>query len=742
MQGTRVVEMEIDGLCCTECTLTVDRALKNLPGVTDYQLLFGAEKAVVTYLPSEVSDTQIARAVNATGYPVRRARVVGDPEQPTTADACTDGACECHTPVSDHTTSVPGQRLRVLRIGLGWDTLRFGFVAAVGVILLGEIVGEVFGWLDRFTQWLPAWLVLATAIVGGWPIFRRAFLGLRVRQANVDQMMTAGIIAALSIHQFVSAELLVFFMGIAHWLESFTVNRVRAALRQLVALTPVTARVLRDGDEREVPVEAVQAGEVIRVRPGERIPVDGRVTTGQATVNQAMITGESLPVEKGPGEAVYAGTFAERGTLDVTMERSGPQSMLGQIIHLVETAEAHKAPIQRFADRFTAWFLPIVVLIAAITYAVSHNLVAAIAVMVAACPCAVGLATPLSVVASVGSAARRGLLIKGGRTLEALARVDTLVTDKTGTLTEGHPRVTDVTGAQGSDEDAIVRLAATLEHYSEHPLATAVLEEAQRRGVIAGPGDGFTSMPGLGIGGMVEGISTFLGNRRWLAQHRVDIPVRLEAVASSLEAQGRTVLFLAHGGKCVGLLGIMDPLRPEVEAVLPALRNIGIKHLVILSGDHPRVVQAVAEQLEITDARAEALPMDKIAVVQALQAQGRVVAVVGDGVNDAPALAQADVGIAMGLTGTEIAADAADVVLLQDDWHQVIEAVLLGRRVAWTIRQNIGLGLLWNVLTVGLAAVGVIGPILAAASEAMPDVFVALNSSRLLHWRPRATTSR
>lgn len=568
-------------------------------------------------------------------------------------------------------------------------------------------------------------------MIGGYPIYRRAWFGLRSRQANVDQMMTVGIVAAMAVGQFVSALLLVFFMSIAHALEGYTVGQVRQAIRHLVDLAPKTALVIRGNEEIEVRVDKVTIGETIRVRPGERIPVDGTVVTGKAVVNQAMITGESLPVEKGEGDEVYAGTIAERGFLDVKMERSGEQSMLGQIIQLVEHAEAQKAPVQRFADKFTAWFLPAVLFIGIATYIVSGHLMYAIAVLVAACPCAVGLATPLSVVSSVGSAARRGLLIKGGLTLETLARVDTLVVDKTGTLTFGVPQVTDVIPTVGYDTQALLYLASSLEKFSEHPLAGAILQSASNLNIVPDDVQDFVGMPGLGISGSIQGDRLLLGNRRWLTSNGSIMPENLIAMATELEDTGRTVLFLAKNAECIALLAVTDPVRPTVAPALEQLKRLGIRNVVLLSGDNARVVNAVARQLGIKDARGECLPTDKISVIKSLQAEGHVVAMVGDGVNDAPSLVQADVGIAMGMVGSDIATEAADVVLMRDDWQQVIDAIQIGRRTARAIRQNIAIGIVWNIMTMGLAAFGIIGPVIAAASEAMPDVFVALNSSRL-----------
>ena len=424
--------------------------------------------------------------------------------------------------------------------------------------------------------------------------------------------------------------------------------------------------------------------------------------------------------------------MSERGYLEVAVQRVGEATTLGRIIHLVEEAEAQKSPVQRFADRFSAAFLPLVLTLSALTLLFSHNLVAAIAVLVAACPCAVGLATPLSVVAAVGAGARRGLLIKGGIALETLAKVDTLIVDKTGTLTSGRPEVTEVLPLAEIDQDEILAMAAALEQRASHPLASAVLLEAERRGLVTPELEAIEVLPSRGIVGHLAGQVWILGSRRLLLEQGITFSEDQEQRLALLEQEGKTVLTLARSGCVVGVLAVADTIRTGVASALAEVRHLGIRRIVLLTGDNERVATAIARAASITEVEANLLPEDKIATVKRLQAEGRCVLMIGDGINDAPALTQANVGMAMGGIGTAVAQEAAEVALLRDDWRAVPEAIRLGRRTYRTIRQNIFFGIGFTMLVMGLAATSLIGPIIAAASQSVPDVAVALNASRLL----------
>jgi Cd2+/Zn2+-exporting ATPase/Cu+-exporting ATPase len=572
-------------------------------------------------------------------------------------------------------------------------------------------------------------------LAGGYPIFRNVVRALRNRSVTSHALMTLGIVGAIAISQYAAAAVIVFFMRLADFIEGYTTERSRQAIKELLKLAPETARIERDGREVEVPAGQVTRGEIVVVKPGERIPVDGTVLEGRASVDQAPITGESVPVEKQPGDPVFAATICERGALRVRTERVGRDTTFSQIVRLVEEAEASKAPVQRFADRFTAYYIPVVVVAAVLTYLVGGSATAAVATVLVACSCAIAMATPITVLAAVGRAARRGIIVKGGRYLEALARVDTLVMDKTGTLTIGRPEVTDVVRFDGGGEGELLALAASVERRSEHPLAAGTLRAAERRGLVLNEPKDFEVYPGEGVLASVHGDRVLCGTEKLMSRGQVEIPEAVLARVQALAAEGKSVVLVAMSGHhLLGLIALAGTLRPEVPGALDALRALGVRRMLLLTGDRRQVAAAVAHRLGLAF-EAEVLPEEKIRVVERLQRAGHVVAMVGDGINDAPALAQADVGIAMGAVGTDAAIEAAHVALMQDDWRAVAEAVRIGRRAFRTIKQNLWFTAAYNLVGMLLAATGWLPPIAAAAAQSLPDVVVMLNASRLLRGR-------
>lgn len=698
--AAKTIELSVKGMDCAECALHVEHAVGALPGVAKAQVFLMTEKSVVTFDPTQVNEQRIVRAVESVGY---RASVAGQEA---------------------------AQTSRAARLA---DTARLAFVAGVGLLAVAAFVVERTGLVKAALARIPPWLALLAVLAGGIPIFIAAIKSLLARQISADVLMVVGITAATALGEFAAAAMIVFFMTIAHFLESFTASRSREAVRALMRIAPQTARVLRDGTEVEVGLEQLQPGDPVLVRPGEQVPVDGRVLSGHSSVDQAPITGESMPVEKNVGDKVFAGTFNQLGALTVEITCIGRDTTLGKIARLVEEAEASKAPVQKFADRYSSYFLPVVLGIGLLTVLISHDIRHGIAVLVVACPCAVALATPLSVVASTGSAAAKGILVKGGLYLEALARADTVVVDKTGTLTLGKPSVTRISSLKTHiSKDEVLALAAALEQYSEHPLAGAVMAEAKARGLALDGVRDFEAIPGKGVAARVNGNVACVGTRSLLDERSVPVSVDAAQLAEELEAQGQTVLWLARDSTALGLIAVADVIRPEVPAAIAELERLGIKRIVLLTGDNERTANAVAAQLGIREVRANLLPQDKINAVKALQATGCKVAMIGDGINDAPALAQADVGIAMGAAGTGVALEAAHVALMRDDWSQVPEAIRTGRRTFRTIQQNITFGVLYNIAGVTLAALGILPPVLAAAAQSLPDVAVFLNSSRLL----------
>jgi Cd2+/Zn2+-exporting ATPase/Cu+-exporting ATPase len=561
--------------------------------------------------------------------------------------------------------------------------------------------------------------------VAGYPVFRNVARATLKGQVISHTLMTLGVLAALAVGQWATAAVVVFFMRVGDYAEHFTTERARRAVKDLTALAPQTARVERDGEERQVPVSEVQVGETVVVRPGEKIPVDGLVLSGQATVDQAAITGEAMPVEAGPGARVYAATLARLGSLRLQATQVGKDTTFGRVIRLVEEAEAHRAGVQRVADKFSAYYLPVVSGIAILTFLLRRDPLATAAVLVVACSCSFALATPIAMLASVGAGAKRGLLIKGGKYLESLARADVLLVDKTGTLTLGQPGITDLVALDGRSEVEVLQLAASAERYSEHPLARAVVALARERGLALQTPERFESIPGLGVKAAFNGRTVIVGRRSLLAETSQLV------LTEKMEAEGKTLLYVAEDGKLVGALAAADALRPEVPRALAAVRSLGIRHVELLTGDNERTAADLAGRLGVSY-RAGLLPEDKIAIVKDYQSRGHTVVMVGDGVNDAPALAQADIGIAMGAAGSDIAIEAAHIALMRDDWELVPAVLRIARRTMRVVKTNIAFTAVYNLLGLSLAAFGFLPPIFAAAAQSLPDLGILANSSRLL----------
>lgn len=600
--------------------------------------------------------------------------------------------------------------------------------------------------------------VLATPVVlwCGWPFFERGWASLR-RQLNMFTLIALGVAAAygyslvalaLGRHDiyFEPAAVIVTLVLLGQVLELRARHRTGAALRALLELAPKTARRLRaEGKEEEVSLEAIRAGDRLRVRPGERIPSDGTVVEGSSNVDESMVTGEPLPVEKSAGDAVIGGTVNGRGSLVMRAERVGSETLLARIVALVSEAQRSRAPIQNLADQAAAWFVPAVVAIALAAFLVwllvgpeprlSHALVSAVAVLIIACPCALGLATPMAVMVAVGKGAQAGVLFRNAEALEGLRQVDTLVLDKTGTLTQGKPRLTQMIPAMGVDERQLLEVAASLERASEHPLAQAILQAAAERGIHAGAARQFEAIAGQGIAGQVEGEPALLGTARLLESRGITTGT-LEESAAALRQAGATVVYVARAGALLGLLAVSDSVRPEAANVLARLRHEGLR-LVMLTGDQAATAAAVARGLGITEILAGVLPEGKRETIAQLQAQGRRVAMMGDGINDAAALAQANVGIAMG-TGTDVAMESAGVTLVKGDLQAVLRAFRLSRAAVRNIRQNLFFAFIYNAIGVPIAA-GVLypfngwllSPMIAAAAMSLSSVSVVANSLRL-----------
>ncbi|NTU43339.1 MAG: cation-translocating P-type ATPase, partial [Nitrospirales bacterium] len=541
-----------------------------------------------------------------------------------------------------------------------------------------------------------------------------------------------GVIASVAVGEFRSASIIALFMLIAELIDSFTMDRSRRAIRELIDMAPKTACVTRDGGEKLIPVQDVKKGDIVVVKPGERIPAEGIVISGRGSVNQAPITGESIPVEKGEGDPVYTATINQLGVLFIKVTHTGKDTTYARIIRLVEEAETSKAPVQRIADRFAVWFTPAILIIGVLTFIVTGRLLNAIAVLVVACPCTVAIATPLAVVAGMGKAARRGIIIKGGKYLEALAKVDTIVMDKTGTVTMGDPVVTDIRGFAGQTDRELISYASSLERYSEHPLGKAIMKKASEMKVMIPEAEGYRIEPGRGIQAVVEGKSILLGSREMLSCADVLLCAEIEEYLHSKEEEGKTSLLLSVDGVSSGVISVADIIKKGTREAIEELRTLGFHQPVMLTGDTPRTANAIASSLGVTEVFSRLMPEDKVGKIKELISQGRRVLMVGDGINDAPALAQAHVGIAMAAVGSDAAIEAADVALMRDEWSQIPEAVAIGRETFTIIRQNLALGITFNLIGISLASAGILSPAMAAVAHVVPDVIVFLNSSRIL----------
>lgn len=699
------LELPVQGMDCASCAKHVEKALAGVPGVQAVEVRLTSEKAVLQLESGAVTRDDLRRAVEGVGYAV--------PEE-----------AQEQAP----------QAVAFTRSALNLMGLVFG------VVLFVVVGGEWLGLFEALTTRVPWYVGVALVAAFGFPIFRNVVRSALKGRVTSHTLMSVGALAALAVGEWATAAVVVFFMRVGDYAERATTERARHALKDLSALAPQTARVLRDGVEVVVAVVQVRPGEVVVVRPGEKIPVDGEVVSGQATVNQAALTGEAMPVEVSEGSKVFAATLAQLGSLRVRVTGTGKNTTFGKVVTQVEEAEANQGEVQRFADRFSAYYLPVVTGIALLTYLLGRDLLAAVAVTVVACSCAFALATPVAMLASIGAAAKKGLLIKGGRYIEALAQADVLLVDKTGTLTLGTPRLTDVVSVGKRSKDELLALAAAAERDSEHPLAEAVRQAARESGLEVPEPTRFEAQPGYGVNATVQGSQVSVGSARLL---QGAIPAKAEALAT----QGKTLLFVMLDGKLEGVLAAADTVRPEVPAALAQVRELGVRRIELLTGDNERAAAALAGELGI-DYRANLLPEDKLAAVKAHQAQGRTVVMVGDGVNDAPALVQADVGVAMGVHGTDVALSAAHLALLRDDWLLIPEALRIARRTMGVVKGNIGFTAVYNVVGIALAAFGILPPIFAAALQSIPDLGIMANSARLLrvhptrggHHRPRRLT--
>ena len=755
--------LNIGGMTCAACVYHVEGGLRSVLGVVDAGVNLATEKATVEYVPGVAGIAEMQRGVEHAGY-----RVEGD--TPETASEL------------ERLSRV--QEIRAFR-------QRCIFAIAGGLLLLLGAF-HAFPWVPPLMSlaWYPFLLwAVATPVQfwAGWSFYTSGLGALRHGSANMHTLIALGtsvaygysvavvlintlaprILSAYGIAAavyFDTAALIIGLVLLGRFLEARARGQTSEAIRRLMELQPNTARVIRDGQEVDLPVGAVVTGDILLVRPGERVPVDGEITQGYSTIDESMLTGESMPVDKQPGERVYGATLNRTGAFQFRATQVGPDTVLAQIIRLVEEAQGSKAPIQRLADRVAAYFVPAVagVGLAAFLFwlalgpapALTYAILSLVAVLIIACPCALGLATPTAIIVGTGKGAERGVLIRSAQALELTHRVDTVALDKTGTLTVGQPAVTDVIVIPGRtqlEKDEALRLAASAERGSEHPLGEALVREARARGLQLDEPADFQAIPGQGVQARVNGSSVALGNRALLQALCSAIDGLAEA-ARELSEEGKTPMFLAVDGTAVGIIAVADTLRPNARESVSQLQRMGLE-VVMVTGDNARTARAIAGQLGVDRVEAEALPQDKAAVVRELQSQGKVVAMIGDGINDAPALAQADVGMAMG-TGADVAMESAEVTLMRGDVASVITAIDLSRQTMRTVKQNLFWAFFYNILLIPVAAgalfplfqalggvpvglefffgeQGFLNPVLAALAMAFSSVTVVSNSLRL-----------
>jgi len=723
-------ELDISGMTCAACAARIEKVLNKLPGV-EANVNLALERATVHYNASQIAVPELIARVEAIGYHAK-----------------------------PHTTQ-EGQKqeqdrhLRMLK-------LRFAVSAVLSLPLLWAMFAH-FG-LDLYVPELftNAWFQFAVAtpvqFVIGWPFYRSAYKALKNGSANMDVLVSLGTSAAyvysvIETFRFAGAAahhgempqlyfevsvILVTLILLGKWFEALAKGRTTEAIKKLMDLAPKSATVIRDGRDVVIPVEEVKVGDRIRVRPGEKIPVDGTVLEGITAVDESMLTGESLPVDKKAGDTLIGATINKNGALVMEAGKIGRDTALAQIIRIVEEAQGSKAPIQRLADKISGVFVPVVVGLAVLVFLLWFFLFEpghftrafenGIAVLVIACPCALGLATPTSIMVGTGKGAEHGILIKGGEHLETAHKLTAVILDKTGTITKGKPELTDVLALEGWGEDELLAMAAGAEKGSEHPLAEAIVRGAEEKGLELKHPERFEAIPGFGLTAQVEGRTLHIGTRKLFEREGMDTG-QLENAMERWESEGKTAMLVGIDGKPAGAVAVADTVKESSAEAVRRLRKLGLK-VVMITGDNRRTASAIASQVGITDVLAEVLPQDKAGEVQKLKDRGERVAMVGDGINDAPALALADIGMAVG-TGTDVAIEAADITLMRGDLGSIADAIELSRKTMRNIRQNLFWAFFYNSIGIPVAAAGLLAPWVAGAAMAFSSVSVVLNALRL-----------
>lgn len=746
----RKISISISGMHCTSCAGIIERAVKKLDGINQANVNFAANKANVVFDENALSVDEIISVIKKAGY---EAEVIDEKD-------------------TEFERKKRAKEILTYR-------KKFIFSLILSAPMLYFMLLDFFNWLPGASI-LPPFvgiisLILATPVqfIAGAGFYKGMWSALKMKTSNMDSLIAIGTSTAyfyslinfidyavknssvIGISQkipnlyFETAAFLITFVLLGKYLEARAKGKTSDAIQKLIGMQAKTARVIRGGQATDIPVEQVVVGDIVLVRPGEKIPVDGKIIKGSSSVNESMITGESIPVEKNVGGKVVGATINKHGSFEFKVEKVGEQTALAQIIRLIEEAQGSKAPIQAFADRISAWFVPAILIVALVTFLVwffafsaglAFSLMAFTAVIVIACPCALGLATPTAIMVGTGKGAQNGILIKGGEPLEAASKIKTIIFDKTGTLTHGEPKVTDISAIGKIDEDKILEIAASLEKSSEHPLAEAIYQHAKEKGVSLTDIDGFKAIPGHGVFGRVNHKKYFFGNRKLIQDYVKVSHKEIEQKIISLEKQGKTVMILANQKELLGLLAVADTIKNSSKEAIEKLEKMGMK-IYMITGDNSRTAHAIAKQVGITNVLSEVLPQDKANEVKKLQSREEQVAMVGDGINDAPALAQADLGVAMG-SGTDVAMETGGIVIIKNDLNDVVSALELSRETFAKIKQNMFYALFYNVMGIPIAARVFVGlglilrPELAGLAMALSSISVVSNSLLIRYFRP------
>ena len=745
--------LKLRGMSCASCATSIESAIRAVPGVSDSSVNFGVEQATVTYDPQKTDIEDIQRAVEEAGYsafPLQPEMVTGDEDAERVARSresrdlqrkVVTGGVISILLVLGSLSAMTGIKLPLIPAWLSNPWFQMGLTAPVQFWCGYSFYINTWKSFKRHAATMDTLIALGTSAAYFYSVFATVFPQFLINQGLMPEVYyeTAAIVITLIL--------------LGRLFENRARGQTSEAIRALIGLQARDAQIIRNGQEIAVPIQDVQINDVVVVRPGEKVPVDGEIIDGSSTLDESMVTGESVPVKKQAGDEVIGATLNKTGSFRFRATRVGKDTFLAQIVKLVQQAQGSKAPIQRLADQVTGWFVPVVIAIAILTFIIWYNvmgnvtlaLVTTVGVLIIACPCALGLATPTSVMVGTGKGAEHGILIKGAESLELAHQIQTIVLDKTGTLTQGKPTVTDfitVEGTADRNEQHLLQLAASVEHHSEHPLAEAVVRYAQSQEIELAEVKEFEAVAGSGVQGTVSDHFLQIGTRLWMQELGIDTQA-LQPDKERLESLGKTAVLLAIDGKLQAVMGIADALKPSSKNVVQALQHLGLE-VVMLTGDNRQTAEAIAREVGIDTVIAEVRPDQKVAQISKLQSAGRIVAMVGDGINDAPALAQADVGIAIG-TGTDVAIAASDITLISGDLQGIVTAIQLSRATIRNIRQNLFFAFIYNVVGIPIAA-GILfpffgwllNPIIAGGAMAFSSVSVVTNALRLRNFQPKS----